>query len=668
MPPLYPLGIAFIQTVFGEGIFVLRVIGVCVVGGIGVCLWFILSRVFNYWISALSAVVGCIYYQTGNAFIPYDFTQVLTLYLLLGSSFVLHSVINLNTIDSLISKGFSSFFAGLLFGAAVLTKQSNAGFFALVITVGYAIILLRILSFRSALNMLIPYIFGGITILVMIFIWLGYYGAIDNFYYQVIFDAIQSKGGGKKIITGWIGGFFGETSYALRSAQITLSMFNMLAWTAAPLGGCILLAISPNYFKYINRPLISHFKNAFGLSRFSFNSLFIVFIVVGFIASWLASPLQDPSSQNAHEFTISLIFQFVKFVIWSIVPGLIYLFIMERLTFLKKNRESLSVESWISISNTVISLLGIICIVGLIIVAYYKPQLIALSWRSSGSHFGSNLIVFSTNLYVIASIILLALFIYKPTIKRATLLLIFLVGLGLVFGNGTSAGLSEISAFYGLSLYIAILLAVSAPLIAPSIIPLFISFQLTSFIVESKYSQPYAWWSVKSEDIRTIECANSHGVLSGICINSQKYDDILRVAKKISLASSERDELYVFPHTPIFNLLSHRMPFNNLVVSWFDFTSQAKAHDVANALIEKPPKLILISRLPPEVFEAHERLFNQSKYSEQRTIVRSIDDLLMQGRIKLIDTVLIDGLSMQLYERLDANSNGSHTYDYGFNK
>lgn len=668
MPPLYPLGIAFIQTVFGEGILVLRIIGVCVVSGIGVCLWFILSRVFNYWISALSAVVGCIYYQTGNAFIPYDFTQVLTLYLLLGSSFMLHSVMNLNTTDSIISKCSSSYFAGLFLGAAVLIKQSNAGFFTLAVSLGYAIILFRVLSFRCALNIFIPYVIGGFTILAIIFIWLGCSGAAHNFYYQVIFDALQSKGGGEKIITGWVDGFFGAPSYALRSIQITLSMFSILVWAGAPLMGYILLALKSNGFKDIKDPLVIYFKNAIGLSKLSFTPLFIGFITVGLIASWLNSPLQDPSSQNANEFTIALIFQFVKFALWSLVPGLIFLMLTEKLFLFKKNSSYLRRESWVSISNVVISLSGTIGIGALFVISYYKPQLIALGWRSSGSHFGSNLIVFSTNLYVIASIILLVVFFYKPTIKRATLWLIFLIGLGLVFGNGTSAGLSEISAFYGLSIYIAILLAVSAPLIVPGIVPLFISLQLTSFLVESKFSQPYAWWSVRSEDIRTVECANSDGLLSGVCINSKKYDDILRITKKITLASGEKDELYVFPHTPIFNLLSHQKPFNNLVVSWFDFTSQAKAHDIANALMEKPPKLILISRLPPEVFEAHERLFNQSKYSEQRTIVRSIDDLLLQGRIKLIDTVLIDGLSMQLYERLNANSNGPHTYNNEFNK
>ena len=90
LPPLYPLQIAAFQSVFGEGLLPLHYLGIVLTGLIGFVLFDILKQLFNGWISAISAAVTMIYYQSGNAFIGYDFTQFLTLYVLLASSCLLH--------------------------------------------------------------------------------------------------------------------------------------------------------------------------------------------------------------------------------------------------------------------------------------------------------------------------------------------------------------------------------------------------------------------------------------------------------------------------------------------------------------------------------------------------------------------------------------------------
>ena len=101
MPPLYPLEIAFIQSIFGDQLWILRLFGVAIVCGIGLALWGILIRFFNIWIAAFSVAIATIYYQSGNAFIGYDFTQVLTLNLLL---FVFVFVFNISEPSTFLTK------------------------------------------------------------------------------------------------------------------------------------------------------------------------------------------------------------------------------------------------------------------------------------------------------------------------------------------------------------------------------------------------------------------------------------------------------------------------------------------------------------------------------------------------------------------------------------
>ena len=125
----------------------------------------------------------------------------------------------------------------------------------------------------------------------------------------------------------------------------------------------------------------------------------------------------------------------------------------------------------------------------------------------------------------------------------------------------------------------------------------------------------------------------------------------MRLVNTIKAGSSPNDRLYVFPHLPIFNLLSQRLPYQNAVVSWFDFSSQTQILGIITGIHREPPQLLLIARLSVEVFEAHERLFNNSKLLPQRYILDAVDDQVKKGKLYLIETEVIEGLKLELYKR-----------------
>ena len=193
-------------------------------------------------------------------------------------------------------------------------------------------------------------------------------------------------------------------------------------------------------------------------------------------------------------------------------------------------------------------------------------------------------------------------------------------------------------------------ISVTTPISA--LIPIFSSLLLCLYLFNLKLQSPYSWWSVRADNVRGLSCADSSGILKGICIDPKKYKEIMDLVGKIQESSSSKDKLYVFPHMPIFNLLSNRLPFDNAVVTWFDFTSQNLLNTLSEDLSVDPPTVLLIARLPNEVFEGHERLFNKSIPGKQREIISVIDKLSKENIIKLIYKTNIDNIELELYKKI----------------
>jgi len=85
LPPFYPVFIACIQSLFGESLVPLHWVGLVINGLIGLVIYALLRELFPPGVTGVAAAMGLLYYQSGNAFIGYDFTQLLTLWLLLAA-------------------------------------------------------------------------------------------------------------------------------------------------------------------------------------------------------------------------------------------------------------------------------------------------------------------------------------------------------------------------------------------------------------------------------------------------------------------------------------------------------------------------------------------------------------------------------------------------------
>lgn len=551
LPPLYPVLIAVFQSIFGESISALHAAGYALTFGIGITIYRVLSEIFEKWPAGLGASIGLMYYQSGNAFIGYDFTQVVTLLLLGATLGLVKWAKNISGQSPEPDAARSIFKAGLFLGLAILTKHSNAGMFTVAALATAGIAGLRTEARRGLVYLV--YLAAGIALpAVVAAAWLASNGALLPAVNNLFTDAAAAKGGPKTIITNWLRGFFVWDSYRHHA----LIMVRQLAGLWLLTGVFIVFASLWNHRRDVS-------TSARGMA-------------VGVVV---------PCAMAA---TIGWI-------------------------------------TWHGCS---------IC--------------------TDGNYFGvtliNNAILFSVSLYFIGAALSTMFFLMRPTPARAALMVLMMSGLGLTFGNGTSAGLSEISAFLGVAFLFAIWFAGTAPWGWPAFVPAALAVALSSHLVEVKFRNPYHWWSIKSEDIRKVTCGRMEGVLAGVCVTEEKARKIKQISSAITGSSAPGDQLYVFPHMPIFHLLTERLPYRGAAVSWFDFMSDKQAYALAGDLLASPPKIIMLADMDELVLMTHERLFRGGKEMGQRRIIEAIHELARSGRIEPLEVVDdLDGYRVTIF-------------------
>jgi hypothetical protein len=188
----------------------------------------------------------------------------------------------------------------------------------------------------------------------------------------------------------------------------------------------------------------------------------------------------------------------------------------------------------------------------------------------------------------------------------------------------------------------------------PTLLPVVVALGFCVPFVEAKFQAPYAWWQVVTPPVRTSACADATGILSHLCMAPDEFAKIMRIDNAILANSAPEDTIYVYPHLPVFYLLSNRTPFDGAVVSWFDFTSDALAYDLSQRLKTSTPPVIVMAEIPEIVLAAHENLFRHNRPLGQRKILASVATLLATRRIERIEHITdLTGLTVDVYKRVD---------------
>ena len=570
LPPLYTLQTAALRAIAGDNLFWFRLAGLPVTVGIGLALYKILEIFFDRWVCAFAAAVSTIYYQSGVAFIGYDFTQFLTLYQLIGFLFVLRfwSVQHLSTFAS----HRYLYLAGVFLGLATLTKHSNGGVTAALVIVATAIVVLRFSSFSLAFRRGCWMAAGILTPFLPITVWLTYQGLWNGMIANTGSDALQAKGGAGLVFGAWINFLLQGGGYI---SNIRL-FFGVIALS------CTVFCISTAGI------VIRH-------------------------ASSPAMPVPGCPQQNVNDPELPAINEASQFFLLLSITGLAAIALMLRF----------GSRQWFE-------------------------WIIRL-----GASTSSYITAGAFNLYVIGAIVAVVGSLWRRSASAANWFLLLSFGVGLMFANGTSSqSLSEISTFLGLGITVASFLTLGTTISAALLPTIILSIGLSAFYIATKFETPYAWWRVRTASVMQTICEPANAVMNGLCFDPGELANINSIVDEIQKRTNPNDPIYVFPHMPIFNLISGRPPFANAVESWYDFMSDRQAGKVADRLLSDPPKVIVFGRLPDDVADAHERYFRSNGALGQRRILDAISQLLDRNIIKAILNVpAINGVEIVVYAR-----------------
>ena len=538
LTPLYVWLVSLISAVLGESIFALRVFGLVISCLIILLLYKILRSKFSPASSFAGATLGILYYQTGNAYISYDFTQILTLFSLLSISCLIEGANRLfisgdtprnQAIDINLKSYAYFFFSGLFSSCAFLTKQSNGSFIALFSFVAFIYaVFIKNKGCKIKLKLIMLYGTGAIAPLFIVLAYLFLNQALSPFVQQIFFNAIAAKGSLSMILSNWITGVFTKT--------LGIQLFEVIR------------LLGPLY-------------------------------VVSHLVFWVALKFK-PAKFNVNK--------------------------------ADSIREIAMIVVFVVLFTTIITL------------AWNDNSTLRQFALLPGRHL-QNYLIPIVIAWVIIGLILMALEKILPSWLRVTTSssILILCTVGLLFGNGTSAGLSEISGFIAVGWFISWLCDKKCFPIFGVWAALLICALLATSFTYTKFDRPYAWWGVSEPNSRLAIEATDNPILGRLLISKETKAHLSEISKLINLHKGE--SIFAFPNIPIIYLLSDRWPDTKAIITWFDFLNDSDAISESLRLEATPPQTIVYLQLPEDAWNAHERLFRGGKAMGQRHILQYIN-------------------------------------------
>lgn len=214
--------------------------------------------------------------------------------------------------------------------------------------------------------------------------------------------------------------------------------------------------------------------------------------------------------------------------------------------------------------------------------------------------------------------------------------------LSLLAGNGTSAGLSEISAFLGSSLAVATIASnIKLGFLKQTLVAIFITIVVV-YLVNLKYTRPYEWWGVKSKPVTEATKLVDIGPFKGLYTDLSSYEFLLE-AQKFFIGEKK---VYGFPNTVLPYLINHTYTTGS-VVQWFDFMTDYEAFtECARIRTDMPSKLLYV-KVPSLAWTKHEELFRNNRELGQRCFL----ELFENERYRINYTFINETTHIELLDR-----------------
>lgn len=184
-------------------------------------------------------------------------------------------------------------------------------------------------------------------------------------------------------------------------------------------------------------------------------------------------------------------------------------------------------------------------------------------------------------------------------------------------------------------------------------IMLLILILLSAFIFLKKINNPYNWWGLSQAKISNSKYSLPFPQMKYFKVDKMTYDFFNDV--KLYADESLKDDMYFYPHIPIFYMLYDTKPISNNFVQWFDVITTKNMINEISKIKQKEPSLVVILEPSWSAYKGHSEL-KQSKL-EQVKLVELLDNYVSEGKYKLEQFSIFDnsiyGDNMQDYNKVN---------------
>jgi hypothetical protein len=113
-------------------------------------------------------------------------------------------------------------------------------------------------------------------------------------------------------------------------------------------------------------------------------------------------------------------------------------------------------------------------------------------------------------------------------------------------------------------------------------------------LFEIKFNNPYHWWEQIQSPIYESTSNSDISKLKHMSFDDDTFTMLGALRKYTDLFSIENNDVLYYPHIPIYYYLLNKIPFDNQLVYWFDFSESSEINNLIKAIASKGPKVIAI--------------------------------------------------------------------------
>jgi hypothetical protein len=163
---------------------------------------------------------------------------------------------------------------------------------------------------------------------------------------------------------------------------------------------------------------------------------------------------------------------------------------------------------------------------------------------------------------------------------------------------------------------------------------IFLSLLFVAQLSWQKCASPYFWRGWKEADIHRANVTLKYPELHGYHVSPQTAAFVTRVTDEIDAHSGGSQPIFVYPHIPIFYLLSHRQPESFAYVHFIDVAPEFVYATDAAILSKNPPAVIVLFKPTDQELRRDEMYYRSGQRTSQRDLLAAVAEIRTRCRFQ----------------------------------